>query len=83
MTTAELIDCLRYRPVATTAAQMRQAADEIERLQAMLDGDIHSCSVHCTRPLCVAQRVNARLVATINQQQDRIEDLQRQLQNRS
>lgn len=29
--TAMLIDCLRYRPIATTAAQMRDAADEIER----------------------------------------------------
>ncbi len=28
---AELIDCLRYRPVATTAAQMREAADLLER----------------------------------------------------
>jgi len=27
----ELIDCLRYRPVATTAAQMREAADLLER----------------------------------------------------
>ncbi len=26
-----LIDCLRYRPVATTAAQMREAADLLER----------------------------------------------------
>lgn len=29
-----LIDSLRYRPVATTAAQMREAADELERLRA-------------------------------------------------
>jgi hypothetical protein len=28
---AELVDALRYRPVATTAAQMRTAADLIER----------------------------------------------------
>ena len=28
---ADLIDCLRYRPVATTAAQMREAADLLER----------------------------------------------------
>jgi hypothetical protein len=74
---------------------------ETGRQLAEMDGDIHSCSVHCTRPLCVAQRENARLaakyeadhvawianhdslVATINQQQDRIADLQRQLQNRS
>jgi hypothetical protein len=30
----QLIDSLRYRPVATTAAQMRQAAAELERLAA-------------------------------------------------
>ena len=27
----QLVDSLRYRPVATTAYQMRQAADELER----------------------------------------------------
>lgn len=31
-----LIDCLRHRPVATTAAQMREAADVIERLHGAL-----------------------------------------------
>lgn len=31
-----LIDSLRYRPVATTAAQMREAADRIERLEREL-----------------------------------------------
>jgi hypothetical protein len=30
--TASLVDQLRHRPVATTAAQMREAADTIERL---------------------------------------------------
>lgn len=33
----ELIDCLRYRPVATTAMQMREAADLLERDGAELD----------------------------------------------
>jgi hypothetical protein len=33
---ASLVDCLRYRPVATTAAQMRQAADIIESQQQAL-----------------------------------------------
>ena len=31
-----LIDSLRYRHVATTAAQMREAADELDRLTAQL-----------------------------------------------
>jgi len=31
-----LIDCLRYRPVATTAAQMREAADRMEMMRAAL-----------------------------------------------
>ena len=29
-----LIDCLRYRPVACTATQMREAADELDRREA-------------------------------------------------
>jgi hypothetical protein len=33
---SNLIDCLRHRPVATTAAQMREAADAIEELQAQI-----------------------------------------------
>ena len=32
----ELIDQLRYRPVATTAAQMRKAADLLERDGALI-----------------------------------------------
>lgn len=36
-TVAELVDSLRYRPVATNAAQMREAADLIERLQRQVD----------------------------------------------
>lgn len=35
---AELVDCLRHRPVATTARQMREAADLIEKLHAALHG---------------------------------------------
>lgn len=38
----QLIDSLRHRPVATTAAQMRQAAEELERLQYR----------HCTDCCC-------------------------------
>lgn len=32
----QLTDCLRYRPVAVTAAQMREAAGEIESLDAAI-----------------------------------------------
>ena len=33
----ELIDSLRYRPVATTAAQMREAADALARQQRVIE----------------------------------------------
>jgi hypothetical protein len=33
----QLIDCLRHRPVATTAAQMREAADLIESFRKRFD----------------------------------------------
>ncbi len=32
----QLVDCLRFRPVATTAAQMREAADSIDTLRSQL-----------------------------------------------
>jgi len=35
-TDEQLIDCLRNRPVATTAAQMREAAGRIEMMRAAL-----------------------------------------------
>jgi hypothetical protein len=37
---ADLVDCLRHRPVATTAAQMRQAAILLERMRTIL----HQCA---------------------------------------
>jgi hypothetical protein len=39
-TDEQLIDCLRHRPVGTTAAQMREAADRLEMLRAALIGAI-------------------------------------------
>ncbi len=42
-----LVDTLRYRPVATTAAQMREAADLIERLQSKADnGAVAAYTLH-------------------------------------
>ena len=49
---ASLIDCLRYRPVATTAAQMREAADEIERVTGRCNAVIkrmHQCEAALRR----------------------------------
>lgn len=36
----EVVDCLRHRPVSTTALQMRQAADEIQRCWREHDEDM-------------------------------------------
>jgi hypothetical protein len=45
----QLIDCLRHRPVATTAAQMREAADLIESFRKRFDKrDIGPC-MRCLR----------------------------------
>ena len=51
----ELIECLRYRPVATTAAQMREAADLLER-----DG---ARAAAAENELDAARAENARLIS--------------------
>jgi hypothetical protein len=49
---AQLIDSLKYRPVATTAAQMRLAASTIEAQAATIENLRKSFSEHCQDCCC-------------------------------
>ena len=55
----QVVDCLRYRPVATTALQMRQAADEIQRCWREHDEDVDRME----RAAIVIERLRAVAVA--------------------
>jgi ribosomal protein S27AE len=53
----QVVDCLRYRPVTTTALQMRQAADEIQRCWREHDEDVERME----RAAIVIERLRAAL----------------------